>query len=124
MEAEHAEAQWLTEESQFSLTELVELSGSSVEELRELVEYGAISPVNPESSQWVFPGQCLPTIRAACRLRVDFDLEPHGVALSSRFWTGYTIWKRRWVASALYNRVDDASPNALGRGSVAVRGTR
>lgn len=81
MESEHAEAQWLTEECQFSLTELVELSGSSVEELRELVEYGAISPVNPDSSQWVFPGQCLPTVRAACRLRVGFDLEPHGVAL-------------------------------------------
>ena len=81
MEAEHAEVQWLTEECQFSLTELVELSGSSVEELRELVEYGAITPVNPESSQWVFPGQCLPTVRAACRLRLTFDLEPHGVAL-------------------------------------------
>lgn len=81
MEAEHAEAQWLTEECEFSLHELVELSGSSVEELQELVEYGAIAPVNPESSQWVFPGPCLPTIRAACRLRVSFDLEPHGVAL-------------------------------------------
>ncbi len=81
MKAEHAQAQWLTEECEFSLTELVELSGSSVEELRELVEFGAITPVNPESSQWVFPGQCLPTIRAACRLRVSFDLEPHGVAL-------------------------------------------
>ena len=81
MEAENAEAQWLTEECEFSFHELVELSGSSVEELRELVEYGAITPVNPESSQWVFPGQCLPTVRAACRLRVSFDLEPHGVAL-------------------------------------------
>ena len=81
MEAEHAEAQWLTEKCEFSLHELVELSGSSVDELRELVEYGAITPVNPESSQWVFPGQCLLTIRAACRLRVSFDLEPHGVAL-------------------------------------------
>ena len=81
MEAEHAEAQWLTEECEFSLTELVELSGSSVEELRELVDYGAITPVNPESSQWLFPGQCLPTVRAACRLRASFDLEPHGVAL-------------------------------------------
>jgi hypothetical protein len=29
----------------------------------------------------MFPGQCLPTVRAACRLRVSFDLEPHGVAL-------------------------------------------
>lgn len=81
MEAENAEVQWLTEECAFSLTELVELSGSSVEELRELVEYGAITPVNPESSQWVFPGQCLPTARAARRLRVSFDLEPHGLAL-------------------------------------------
>ena len=81
MEADHAEAQWLTGECEFSLTELVELSGSSVEELRELVEYGAITPVNPESPQWVFPGQCLPTVRAACRLRLSFDLEPHGVAL-------------------------------------------
>jgi hypothetical protein len=81
VEAEHAEAQWLTEECEFSLTELVELSGSSVEDLRELVEYGAITPVNPESPQWVFPGQCLPTVRAATRLRASFDLEPHGVAL-------------------------------------------
>jgi chaperone modulatory protein CbpM len=81
VKAEHAEAQWLTEECEFSLSELVDLSGSSVEELRELVEYGAIAPVNPESSHWVFPGQCLPTVRAACRLRVSFDLEPHGVAL-------------------------------------------
>lgn len=81
MKAEHAEVQWLTEECQFSLTEIVELSGSSVEELRELVDYGAGTPVNMESSQWAFPGPCLPTVRAACRLRVNFDLEPHGVAL-------------------------------------------
>ena len=81
MEAEHAEAQWLTEECEFSLLELVELSGSSDEELRELVEYGAITPVNPEAPQWTFPGKCLLTARAACRLRVSFDLEPHGVAL-------------------------------------------
>lgn len=81
MEAEHAEAQWLNEECGFSLTELVELSGSSDEVLRELVEYGAITPVNPESPQWVFPGKCLLTVRAACRLSVSFDLEPHGMAL-------------------------------------------
>lgn len=81
MKAEHAEPQWLTAECEFSLTELVELSGSSVDELRELVDYGAIAPVNPESPQWVFPGQCLPIVRLACRLRAGFDLEPHSVAL-------------------------------------------
>ena len=81
METEPADAQWLTEICEFSIHELVELSGSSVEELRELVEFGAITPVNPESSNWVFPGQCLVTVRAACRLRASFDLETHGVAL-------------------------------------------
>ena len=81
METELADAQWLTEKCEFSIHELVELSGSSVEELRELVEFGAITPVNPESSNWVFPGQCLLTVRAACRLRASFDLETHGVAL-------------------------------------------
>jgi len=81
VEAEHADAQWLTEECEFSLAELVELSGLSEGELRDLVEYGAITPVNPDSPQWVFPGKSLPTVRAACRLRLSFDLEPHGMAL-------------------------------------------
>ena len=81
MKVEDAEVQWLTEDCEFSMTELIELTGSSDEELRELVEYEAITPVNPESPRWVFPGKCLPTVRAARRLRVSFDLEPHGVAL-------------------------------------------
>ena len=81
MNAEHTEAVWLTEDNEFSLAELVALSGLSEAELSELVDYGAVSPVNPDSSPWVFNGKCLLTIRTACRLRVSFDLEPHGVAL-------------------------------------------
>lgn len=81
METENAKIQWLTEECEFSFHELVELSGSSDEEVRELVEYGALTPVNPDSPQWVFPGKSLLTVRAVCRLRVSFDLEPHGMAL-------------------------------------------
>jgi len=49
--------------------------------VRELVDYGAVTPVDPESSPWIFNGKCLLTIRTASRLRVSFDLEPHGVAL-------------------------------------------
>lgn len=81
MEAKHAEAVWLTEDHEFSLAELAELSGLSEAELRELVDYGAITPVNPNSPSWVFRGNSLLTVRATCRLRVSFDLEPHGVAL-------------------------------------------
>ena len=81
MEPRHAEAEWLTEDCEFSLGELVELSGLSEADLRELVDYGAIVPVDAGSSQWLFKGKCLTTVRAAFRLRVSFELEPHGMAL-------------------------------------------
>ena len=82
MKAEHAEAVWLTENNEFSLTELAELSGLSEADLRELVDYGAVTPINPDASAWVFTGKCLLTVRMACRLRVSFDLDSHGVALT------------------------------------------
>ena len=81
MEPRSDDAEWLTEDRRFSLAELAELSGLSEAELRELVDYGAITPVNPDASQWIFQGKCLLTVRTACRLRVSFELEPHSVAL-------------------------------------------
>jgi hypothetical protein len=72
---------WVTEEQEFSITELAELSGLSEGEVRELAEYGAIAPVDQDAPQWVFRGGCLITVRAACRLRASFELEPHGLAL-------------------------------------------
>jgi hypothetical protein len=75
------EAVWLAEDNEFSFPELVELSGLSEAELHELVDYGAITPVDPDSPQWVFKGRCLITVRAAYRLRASFDLDPHGIAL-------------------------------------------
>ena len=71
----------LTEDHLFSLAELAELSGLPESELRELVDYGAVTPVDPDATPWVFSGKCLLTVRTACRLRVSFDLEPHSVAL-------------------------------------------
>lgn len=82
MPTEHTESVWLTEDHAFSLAELAELAGLAEAELRELVDYGAITPIDPESSPWVFSGRCLLTVRTACRLRLSFDLEPHGVALA------------------------------------------
>jgi len=81
VETRPVEAVWLTEDHEFSLAELADISGLSEAELRELVDYGAIKPVNPDSPQWVFQGRCLVTVRAACRLRVSFDLEPQEIAL-------------------------------------------
>ena len=81
MATQHEEAVWLTEVCRFSMSEIAELSGLSEAEVRELVDYGAITPVNPDSPQWIFQGECLSTVRTASRLRAGFELEPHGVAL-------------------------------------------
>jgi len=81
MQDKPVEAVWLAEDNEFSFPELVELSGLSEAELHELVDYGAITPVDPDSPQWVFKGRCLITVRAAYRLRASFELDPHGIAL-------------------------------------------
>lgn len=81
MPNEPAEPVWLTDDHVLSVTELTEMSGLSEAELLELVDYGAVTPIDPESSPWMFTGRCLLTVRTACRLRISFDLEPHGVAL-------------------------------------------
>lgn len=81
MALQRDEAVWLTEEYELTITELTELSGLTEAEVRELVDYGCIAPVDPDSTQWVFKGKCVTTVRAASRLRASFDLEPHGVAL-------------------------------------------
>ncbi len=81
MAAEHADAVWVAESQEYSLAEIVALSGLPESELRELVEYGALRPANPEAASWVFSGQCLLSVRAAQRLRGSFELEPHSLAL-------------------------------------------
>ena len=74
-------AVWLTDDARFTLAELAELAGIPEDDIRELVEYGALAPLDAAASPWIFGGRCLTTIRTACRLRVSFELEPHGVAL-------------------------------------------
>ena len=81
MNTEPADAVLLSRNHEFSLAELAEHSGSSEAELRELVNYGAVTPIDPDSSPWVFNGKYLPALHAVRRLRVCFALEPKGVAL-------------------------------------------
>lgn len=85
MKVELTEALWLEECRALSSSELVERSGLSEEELRELVDYGALVPINSQEGQWTFSGDCILTVRTACRLRDDFDLDPHALALAISF---------------------------------------
>ena len=75
------QAMWLHEQHEFLLEELCELSGLSETELRELVDYGVLAPVDPGARHWAFGADRLVVARSARRLRQDFDLDPHAVAL-------------------------------------------
>ena len=82
MKAELTEAVWLDERGVVSLIELAQCSGFTEEELRELIELGALAPNDPHSDVWEFSTQTILAARAACRLRNDFELDVPGLALA------------------------------------------
>jgi len=75
------QAMWLHEQHELLLEELCELSGLSETELRELVDYGVLAPVDSDAGHWSFSADRLVVARSARRLRRDFELDPHGLAL-------------------------------------------
>jgi chaperone modulatory protein CbpM len=81
MKIELTEAVWLDERQEFSLEELAELSGLSLAELQQLMEYEALTPADPQAATPTFKAQCFIAARAACRLRDDFELDAPGLAL-------------------------------------------
>jgi len=85
MQAEQSDAVWLDAQYEYSLAELVQCSGLSEAELRELVDYGALVPKDPQGAQWTFSGDIGVTVQAAGRLRADLELDPQALALALTF---------------------------------------
>ena len=85
MNIETCEALHVDEHGELSFAELIECSGLTDAELRELVEYGALVPVDPALASWTFRGHTLLLARSAGRLRHEFDLDTHGVSVLLRF---------------------------------------
>lgn len=81
MKVELTETVWLDERGVVTLVELAECSGLSEPELVELVELGAIEPLESAEAELRFGAQCIAAARAASRLRNDFELDTHGLAL-------------------------------------------
>ena len=82
MRIELTEVLWLHEHQALSVNQLAELSVLSEAEIHELVDYGAIAPIDAKAAKLTFDTQCLVIARTACRLRADFDLNTQGVALA------------------------------------------
>lgn len=81
MTTERDEAFGFDEERPLALSDLADLSGLSEAEVLELVDYGALSPADATAEQCVFTVHAVTIARTARRLREEFELEPHGVAL-------------------------------------------
>ena len=80
MTSEHHEAA-SPDDDRLRLSELADLAELSEAELIALVDCGVLAPAEGLPGQWVFGLRSLTVARTARRLREDFELEPHGVAL-------------------------------------------
>ena len=82
MQAETYDVLWLDRALRISLADLTTLSGVSAMEVHELVELGALAPINHNDLPWAFHADCVVTLRKASRLREDLELDAHAVALA------------------------------------------
>lgn len=82
MQTELRDVLWLHQSETVSITELAGLSGLTETEVRDLVDYGALAPANADDGQWMFSANCVVTLRRACRLKSDLELDLHALALT------------------------------------------
>ena len=79
-----AEWIWLDEVQSVTLPELARVCGISTADLDELVEYGALQPLQSEPAETgrpLFSADCVTRMRTASQLQLDFDLDWFAVAL-------------------------------------------
>ncbi|MEP6997468.1 MAG: chaperone modulator CbpM [Betaproteobacteria bacterium] len=81
MTGEYYDALWPDEQQTMPLQALAERSGLSEDEVLQLSEWGALAALAGGSGQQMFSVHSITVARTARRLRDDFELEPHGVAV-------------------------------------------
>lgn len=72
----------LDEQHQLSLQELTELCRVQSSLIIELVEEGALEPMDMYASQWHFSGTAIRRVQIAVRLQRDLDVNMPGIALA------------------------------------------
>ncbi len=82
MQADSYDVLWLDQWQRLSIDDLAVSSGFSEAELHELVDYGVLTPTNPQEQHWAFTADCVFRVRKASRLRDDLELDTHAVALA------------------------------------------
>lgn len=82
MNRQLSESTWLNDGDVCRIEYLAEVSGLSIEEIDDLVEIGVIAPAEAAARPMLFELCHVLTVKRARRLRDDFQLDPHGVALA------------------------------------------
>ncbi|MEO8202452.1 MAG: chaperone modulator CbpM [Betaproteobacteria bacterium] len=85
MATEQDETAWMTDHCRVTLAELASLSGLPDEVLRELVDCGALAPLDPREGDGTFSAHYVVSMRTAGRLRSDFELDANALAVALSF---------------------------------------
>jgi chaperone modulatory protein CbpM len=72
----------LDEQAELTLNDLSRVCSSSAEWIIELVQEGALEPIDYQQAQWRFPATSLQRVRAARRLQRDLNINLAGIALA------------------------------------------
>lgn len=81
MKQTQVEWNWLDGSETLTLTELSHCCEMSVAELDELVDYRALPPLSASAPEPVFSAEWVAPLRAAGKLRLEFDLDLFTVAI-------------------------------------------
>jgi chaperone modulatory protein CbpM len=76
------ESIWLNTSDICSLEHLIEVSGLTRSDMLNLIEAGVLEPSNEDPANYFFHSESIVLARTARRLRDDFELDAHGVALA------------------------------------------
>ena len=77
--------QWMDAAASLSLLELSTASAMSAPEIEELIGYGALHTLSGDPATQQFSGQCVAPLRAAGKLRRDYDLDLFTVVIMMEF---------------------------------------
>jgi chaperone modulatory protein CbpM len=83
--AHETDAVWFHAGHRVTIVELAECSGLPEAVVRELIDYGALAPVDPAAPQPDFSARCVASVRTAVRLANDLELETPALALVISF---------------------------------------
>lgn len=76
------DAVWLDEQHEVSIDELAQLSGLTTAELQQLVDNGALVPVQPVRRPLTFRSTCIVSVKSVSRLRDAFELDTSTLSLT------------------------------------------